>query len=430
MKEPDTGDKTSFGATIGQLTGESLRDRDSAPAVARGPHVLRGMNEWALFESVIRRGPISRTRLARETRLSKPTVYQSLANLEQAGLIYEYGKAGGRGPGATLYKVRASAAWILGIDMGRYYLRAALADITGNIVSRTQREVTGCNASRRIKVIEELAEQVVGAAGIRIDDITHAVLGTPGVVDQNQSRVRLVPDIEGWEDRELLTDLRSLLNPDATIDNDINLAATGESLYGAGVGVSSFVLLSVGSGLGMGVVVDGAVHEGIHGTAGEIAYMPVPGSHSNGQEASVQEDPEKSTILEDAVSARGVMALARRLGMPEGIDTQTIVQAALDGDPNANRVFDEQAELLASVVATACVIIDPELVVFGGWIGRNAELYLTRIAKRLSALVPFVPKLTVSTLGEDAVLLGAIATGLPIARYKTFQRSTGRSQRD
>ena len=151
-------------------------------AVAATPRLMRAMNERLLLEHLNMDGSVSRPDLARRSGLSKPTVATALANLERDGLVQVAGRRGGvRGPAAVLYEIRPEAGYVLGLDVGRQYVRGALADITGTVQARRSRAVRMTSARHRLAQLEGLGNELVAAAGVELGDITQTVIGSPGV---------------------------------------------------------------------------------------------------------------------------------------------------------------------------------------------------------------------------------------------------------
>ena len=215
----------------------------------------------------------------------------------------------------------------------------------------------------------------------------------------------------------MLEALRDQLGPRFVVENDVKLATLGEQAHGQGKGISNFALVSIGTGIGMGIVIDGRLYRGSRGAAGEIGYLPLG-------------EPEgKATSrgwLESVAAADGVVANARRLGVKGPLTAKQLFEAAREGDATAKEVVRVEAEHLARAVAAVTSVIDPELVILGGGIGGNGDLLIKPIEKRLRALlrVP-APRIVVSALGDDAVVLGALATALATAREHVFERAVG-----
>ena len=142
------------------------------------PRLLRAINERTILELIRRTGTTSRAQIARESGLSKPTVSLALGGLIEAGLVHEVGRAtGGKGPSAVLYELNPSAGWVVGIDVGRHWVRAAAADITGTIVARRDERARARSSATLIEQIGTIAHEVAGDAGIRWRQVTHATVG-------------------------------------------------------------------------------------------------------------------------------------------------------------------------------------------------------------------------------------------------------------
>ncbi|MDJ0340142.1 ROK family protein [Streptomyces sp. H10-C2] len=371
---------------------------------------LRSTNERLLLERLRTGGAASRAQLARETGLSKPTVSSALAFLELAGLVREAGlHAPERGRVAVLYAPDASAGYALGIDIGRAWLRVALADLDGAVVARADVRNRARTSAAMADLVVATAHRVVADSGVAPAKVAHAVVGTPGVYDEAQRRVRYAQHLPGWGRAGLFDRMRDELGVPLAVHNDANLAALGEYTFGVGAGSRLFVYIMIGTGLGMGVVAEGRLFTGAHGAAGEIGYLPWPGRH-------------KPDTLEDAVAADAVVQAARDLGMSGPLTAKDVFEAARAGDPAAVAAVRQEGERLAHTVAAVAAVLDPDLVVLGGGVGHSADLLLSTVRDTLRALTPLRPKIVPSALGEDAVVLGAVATALDTARDVVFEQ--------
>ncbi|MBI5103504.1 MAG: ROK family transcriptional regulator [Solirubrobacterales bacterium] len=388
-----------------------------------GPRLLRAINERALLER-LRDGAASRAELARVTGLSKPTVSQALTNLARAGLVRETGRrTGERGRSAVLYEADPTAGYVAGIDVGRSWIRLAIADLAGTVVARRDARNPARSAGAVVRLVAEQAHATVADAGLAWDAVVHAVVGSPGVLDPATGGLRYAPNLPGWSRPHLVDLLREALTPSLELDNDANLAALGEAAFGRGVGVGTFAYLTIGTGVGMGVVVDGALYRGAHGAAGEVGFLPLA---ADGLGAAVAGGRAKRRgPAEEAAAAGGVVRTAREMGMTGRLTAERIFAAAHAGDALAIATVEREAERLAVVVAAVGAILDPELVVLGGGVGGNADLLLPPLERRVAELTPLRPAVVESALGQDGVVLGAIATALGTARDLVFAQRAG-----
>ncbi|MFI5913318.1 ROK family protein [Dactylosporangium sp. NPDC051541] len=384
--------------------------------------VLRVMNERAVFAETFRLGTVSRPELAQQTGLSKPTVAVALTNLERAGLLRRVGtRAGAAGRSAMLYEVRPEAGWVLAVDVGRSYVRVGLADLVGTIVARKDEPSRGTRARDLLAQLTRLAEELAGRAGITRDDITLAVFGTPGIHDKATGALHLAPNLPGWDRRGSVERLAGIAGSTYVVENDVDLAAVGEATYGLGRGVRHFVYVSIGTGTGMGIIIDGRLYRGFRGAAGEIGYLPI------GEGDPLLEAPAARPrgMFESVASADGIVGVAQRLGRSDARTAKDVFDAARAGDETARLAVSREVDHVSHALAGITAVLDPELVVLGGGVGSQlGDLFTGPLTDRLRTLVALrPPRIEVSTLGADAVLLGALAIGLAEARTLVLDRT-------
>jgi predicted NBD/HSP70 family sugar kinase len=388
-----------------------------ATTVTGTPSLLRAINERTVLECVRRIGPISRAQLARETALSKPTVSQALAGLQQAGLVREAGRSkGGKGPTAILYQLNPRAGWVVGIDVGRNWVRAAIADVTGAFVARRDERAKVRSAETLISQIGEIAHGLASDAGIKWRQVTVAAVGSPGVVHPGREEVELAHSLPGWGRQGLVELVHRELGTNTIFENDVNLAALGERWRGLGRGVDEFVYLHIGTGVGLGIVMHGELYRGAGGAAGEVGYLPLWGTDVRAP-ASV-----KRGALDRAASAGGVVEAAKRAGMTGPLTGERVFAAAAKGDRAAKKVVAQEADRVAMTIAAVAAVLDPALVILGGGIGANAEL-LDPVRERVRDLSPFRPAIEASELREEATLYGSVSMALHAAHARLFDRS-------
>ena len=404
-------------ATTDSAEGDRRDGHRSRRIVAAGPQLMRAMNEQLMLEQVRTAGPVSRAELARISGLSKPTVAVALSNLERDGLVQVAGlRTGVRGPAAVLYEIRPEAGFVLGLDVGREFLRGALCDLSGAVRARASRRVHAASGQTRVKEMVSLADEMAATAGIRRSRLTQVVVGTPGVYDPERGALTMARNLPGWEKPGVVNELRQVFGRSTVLENDVNLAALAERDHGHGRDVSTFCFVHVGTGIGMGLVIDGRLHRGAHRAAGEIAFLPL-GTTPGVAESEVRRHGE----LEARVSAAAVVRAARRGGIRGSASARRVFQAAQAGDATATAVVEEEARLVARAVAAIVAVLDPERIVLGGGIGR-APGFASRVAQALEAVAVVAPELRVSALGDDAVVDGCLAAGMERAWQTVLQR--------
>jgi predicted NBD/HSP70 family sugar kinase len=372
------------------------------------PHVMRAMNELLLLEHIRSADGISRADLARASGLAKNTVSLALANLERANLVRASGvRTGVPGPAAVLYELRPDFGFVLGLDVGRQYLRGALADMSGEIRARTSVRTHSTTGRARVADLVALADRLLFQAGVSMSQVTQTVLGSPGVYDPRRGHLSFAGALPGWESPAVMTRLWDAFGTGLMIENDVDAAALAERAHGHGRESDSFVFVSIGTGIGMGIVLDGRLHRGHHGAAGEIGFMPLDATIAGADER----DARRRGSLEASGSAAGIVRAARRAGARNPASAQRVFAAASAGQAWAVRVVDEEALLIARAVCAVVTVLDPRLVVLGGGIGQ-ADGFVDAVGAHLRHLSPVMPELKVSALGVDAVVDGCVAAGI------------------
>ncbi|MBB5851432.1 putative NBD/HSP70 family sugar kinase [Amycolatopsis umgeniensis] len=380
---------------------------------------MRKINQRAVLDLLRRSGPATRPQVAKDTGLSKPTVSQALLALEAAGLARATGHTStGTGRSAVLYEADPTAGYVLGVDIGREHLRVAVSDLGHTVVARRDERNTSRSGTALVSAVGALAAATVREAGLSQADIVVRVLGSPGVADPAKRCFRHAPNLPGWGKAGLLDELEGVLGPDLMVENDANLTAVGEGERGAARGASVFACITIGTGVGMGVMVNGAVFRGATGAAGEIGYLPYGQSHA-------ADAPPVRGHLEEATAAQSVVRGARELGLGTAKSAREVFRLARDGDELALRAVEAEADRLAYTVASVAAVIDPELIVLGGGIGTAADLLLDPLDRALRSFTPLVPSVVQGELGDDGVLTGAISVGLRAAEGLVFERKVG-----
>lgn len=370
------------------------------------PSLLRTINRRRVVEAIREHGAMTRSQIAQAIGLSKPTVSEVFAGLEAQGLITEVGRTRGhKGPKASLYDVNNEAAWVVGVDVGHQWVRAALADLSGTIVARRDERARIRSHSTLVEQIGRLAHTVAEERNLEWHQVVQATVGSPGVVDPRGQTLLHAPNLPGWGRSGLVELIRKELGTDVIVENDVNLAALGELWRGHGREASTFAYVWIGTGVGMGLILGGELHRGAHGMAGEIGYLPIGDDEGDFDRGA----------FELAVSGDALVAMAEERGVAEPVSPQRVFALAREGDAHAREVLMEEARRVARGIAVIAPVIDPELIVLGGGIGHHADQLLMPLEQELHRISPFRPRISTSFLGSDAVLHGAVGLAASLA---------------
>jgi predicted NBD/HSP70 family sugar kinase len=383
------------------------------------PRLLRALNDRAALELLLARGPLTRAQLGEMTGLSKVTASQLVERLEERGLVRRVGEqAGGRGPNAQLYAVTPGSAHVIGVDVGPDLVVAACADITGAIIGRVEQSTK--DTEDPVGVVHSAVVQAAARAGTDMGSVHRVVLGTPGLVDPTSGEISFAYDLPRWH-RGLLGDLRRDLSTPVAFGNDVNLAAVAEAHNGAAAGIDNFVLIWIGRGVGLATVIDGRLHQGSTGAAGEIGWLPVPG-------AEVPRNVSRRGVrgaFQALVGGDAAKAIGKQHGF-RGAEAADVVRAAVAAGEAGEPVLDELAGRLALGVAATCVVLDPPLVVLAGDVGQAGGPALAeRVEREVAAITLVAPKVVITGVPNEPVLHGALRTALDAVRNEVFGSTTG-----
>ncbi|MFF3246534.1 ROK family protein [Streptomyces sp. NPDC002870] len=385
------------------------------------------MNDRAALDLLLEHGPLSRTKIGKLTGLSKPTASQLLARLEAAGLVVATGTTEGRpGPNAQLYAVNARAAFAAGLDVTPQRIRAAVADITGATVGEFELPTPGRRAESVVRQVTEALDGAVKAAGVSRSDVHRLVIGTPGAFDPSTGRLRYASHLPGWHSLTLLDELAAVLPMPVEYENDVNLAAVAEQRLGAARGHENFVLLWNEEGLGAALVIGGRLHRGFTGGAGEVGFLPVPGTPLVRQVTKAN-----SGGFQELAGAQALPRLARGLGIEgvghgphAGVATALVSRAAGADSGPYRKLLDAYATALATGLASMVAVLDPELVVLSGdVITAGGEPLRERVQAELTELAASRPRLVLGSVREHPVLRGALESALVTTRDEIFDTS-------
>jgi predicted NBD/HSP70 family sugar kinase len=372
----------------------------ATPAV---PSLIRELNERSVLDTLRANGALHAAEIARHIGLSKPTTADILRSLIETGLIQEY-TPGEDDPkrARSVYEAVSDLKVSLAIDIGSRFIRAAVGDLNEKMLAETSVAVKSLVLKDLIAVMHIAVNSVLKESGYSLKDVASLVVGTPGVVDQNTGVVAIAGTIAALDGVNLADLLKKEFGIAPTVENDINLVTVAEQAAGHGRGIENFAVLSVGSGLGSGLVLNGKIHRGHRGAAGEIFYVPFGDPLDTHRDAT---NPSGDRIAE---LTRGLAKKFKGSVLQEPYSTVEILKAAKAGDELAKAVINLEAERIALYVAAISAVTDVELIVLSGGIGRQASFFLDPIKKLVGAIVPFPPRIEVSTLGDTGILVGAL----------------------
>lgn len=390
--------------------------------MAASPSTARAINDRIALELLQDEGPLTAGQLKTLTGLSRPTVADLVERLRGSGLVRIVGETGGRrrGPNARLYGLVADRAHLAALDVRTQSVTVVVSDLLGATLAEAVLPIgSDTGVEPAVEGAAALLERTAHEAGaVRLHSVG---IGAPGLIDPVTGELRETSGLPAWH-RRLVAALQERLPATVLVENETNLAAVAEQRVGAARdrGAGSFVLLWLGFGVGAALVLDGKVRRGASGGAGEIGFLPVPGT--SGLPTATACDGGFHTLAGSAA----VRELAERHGLfadpgPQEPPAAAVVRAARTAGPAGDAFLDALAARLAVGAAAISAVLDPGMVVLGGEVGQAGGTALaSRVEARLAEMSPLRTEVVASPLGGAAVLRGALLTARDAAQNDLF----------
>jgi glucokinase len=310
----------------------------------------------------------------------------------------------------------AEVGYVVGVDIGGTNLRLALADRSGAIAAKWSSSTTGVRGAEAVVgLICEGIQHVLQQTAVPRESLQAIAVGVPGVTDVEEGRVIATSYLLGWRDIPMAAMLEAALNIPSAVDNDVNLAAVGESWAGATKGARDFVFVAIGTGIGAGIVLNHSLFHGAGWAAGEIGYMLVPGT------PNAPRKRDEPGALESMIGGEGIRAewqkvwTADKTTLPREMVASEIFDAALAGDPLAQTILQQSARMLSHAIYNMSLVLNCPLFVLGGGVGLHPALCAATREMLQQWAVRGRPELIPSELGPDAQLMGALRLALDTA---------------
>jgi predicted NBD/HSP70 family sugar kinase len=366
---------------------------------------LHRANLERVLRAVRMAGSLTQAEIARTTGLSAATVSNIVRELRESGTVVVTPTSSG-GRRARSVSLSADAGIVVGVDFGHSHLRVAVGNLAHRVLAEESAPIdTDANADQGFDRAEQIVGRLLEETGFDRGKVIGVGLGVPGPIDVETGAVGSTAILPGWSGISPGRELSSRLGMPVYVDNDANLGALGELVWGAGRGLTDLAYIKVASGVGAGLVIAGQIYRGPGGTAGEIGHITLDES------GSVCRCGNRG-CLETFVSARHVLNL---LAGSHGSDLTIprVVQLAQQGDLGCRRVIADVGRQVGTGVANLCNLLNPRRVILGGDLAEAGDLVLDPIRESVAryAIPSAARQLTVvpGTLGGRAEVLGALA---------------------
>jgi glucokinase len=385
-------------------------------SVGRPSH-LRHTNALTILKLLREAGSCSRADLVRASGLSAPTVTNVVGDLLAANLIKPLGEgesSGGRPPDMISFK--AERGCLLAADITATFLSFLLTDLSGIELDRAQVSLADQ------KTTPEAICRLIGAEVRRLlrkhkktgDRLLALVVGVPAITNVEDGIVLSISTLENWRAVPLRTLLSKVVDCRVVIENDTNLAALGERYRGAAQTEETFICINIGDNVSAGIILGSQIHHGAQWSAGEIAYLRLP--HVSRRYPTLHEFGE----LEMVLTSSGILKSWRESATKQSsletslsrqMDAQGVLNLAQSGDSRAKKIIEHRAAIVSDIIVNLSLILNPGLILLGGDVGSHPVL-LSSVQKKLERCEFAVTKIAAASLGDSAVLWGAITVGL------------------
>nr|WP_202506629.1 ROK family transcriptional regulator [Streptomyces sp. SID1046] len=350
-------------------------------------------------------GSLTQAEIARATGLSAATVSNIVRELKDGGTVEVTDTSAG-GRRARSVSLSGDAGIVIGVDFGHTHLRVAVGNLAHQVLAE-ESEPLDVDASWAdgFDRAEALVGRLIADIGVGLEKVIGVGLGVPGPIDVESGTLGSTAILPGWAGINPRQELSQRLGVPVYVDNDANLGALGELVWGSGRGVKDLAYIKVASGVGAGLVINGQIYRGPGGTAGEIGHITL-------DESGPVCRCGNRGCLETFTAARYVLPLLQGTHGPE-LTMERVVELAREGDPGCRRVITDVGRHIGSGVASLCNLLNPSRVVLGGSLAEAGELVLAPIRESVGryAIPSAARQLSVLTgnLGGRAEVLGALA---------------------
>jgi predicted NBD/HSP70 family sugar kinase len=334
-----------------------------------------------VFTEVLKRGPIARIDVARRTGLSQSAVTKAIAPLIGRGLLFPDGTAPVLPDGATPVaaqgrppqpiSVNEEAQLILGIIVRVDEIYGVATTIRANILQSVRRPLPSPGVSAAIDGVAAVVESLLSRLGEAAGKVMGIGVAVSGDIDTTTAIVRMSPRMN-WSDVHLGALLQARLGLPVVVDNDVRALTIAEEWFGIGVDTDSFAIVTIGTGIGCGLYLNGDVVEGAHGVAGEIGHLPLA-------PAEVVCSCGRRGCVETVASSAAILGAIRDAQRDPELTMREAVQLARSGNPDAVDAFDRAAAMIGTALATMANLVGPSVIVVMGESVTDYDLYEQRI---------------------------------------------------
>jgi len=334
--------------------------------------LIRAINRSAVLNSIKTYGPVSRTEVARITGLSAATISGITSDLISSGLVFEKeagDSSGGRRP--ILLALNPRGGFVIGLKLAETNITTALTDLEASVIIKDTCQLEGHSLQNVVDCIVKSVSALIAKSEISEDLLLGVGIGLAGIIDANSGVLRHSP-IFGWRDVPLKATLQRRLDVPVYVDNDVNTLTITEQWFGAGQGVENFLTVTIGRGVGLGIVIHGKLYHGAGGGAGEFGHTVLD---PEGQRCDCGKRGCLETFVADPwLLKQAITSYAQASPSVKIRNIEALVELAERGEPLATSIFEKAGDALARALANLINVLSPQLIIISGEGVRAGEL--------------------------------------------------------
>jgi glucokinase-like ROK family protein len=385
-------------------------------------NLVKQINKSIVFTYIGNNGPVSRAQISKDTGLNKATVSTMVSELITDSFVYEIGagqSSGGRKP--VLLYFNNLAGYSIGIDLGVNYLLGVLTDLNGNIIEEMNIALKETDVEYVMNKICSIVEALIKSAPESPYGIVGIGIGVPGMIDRDEN-ILFAPNLK-WRQIDLKQIIENKFNIPTKVENEANAGCYGEQLYGAGKNIANLIYLSIGIGIGGGIIINNTLYTGTSGISGEMGHLTI---ESNGKKCPCG----NSGCWELYASESALLEESKLAGSIDGdISIDTILNEARKGNRKVLQLLNNIGEHIGIGLTNIINTFNPEMIIIGNrmallenWITNPINRILT---ERLSTYHRSNTNIRFSSLGTYSSALGA--SSFSIAKFLSEQKLLGTS---
>ena len=334
----------------------------STPLGNRG--FMRTLNRSIVLNAIKTNGLIDRARIARRIHLSPATVTTITADLISEGLIYEKEPGdshGGRRP--ILLAINPQGAYVVGIKLTETKAIAALTDLEATVLAKRSSDLNGFNPESAVELMAQLTNSLLVEAGVPSEKLIGVGVGLAGIVDFQKGIVRNATYL-GWKNLPIRDLLHEKINAEIYIDNDVNTLTLAEVWFGCGQGIDNFLTVTIGRGVGLGIITNGQFYRGTGGGAGEFGHTLID---PDGPLCDCGKRGCLETLIGDPALLRQAKTSFEEGDLPALPNTPgDLAQMALTGNHTADKILNKTGAILGQSVANLINLFNPQRILISG----------------------------------------------------------------